>query len=67
MEQVMCRSCGEFTRARMDDGERLPIREECPRCGGTEFRDIHADREVRTDCEDTGAGCDETVAADEDD
>lgn len=66
MEQVMCQSCGEFTRAKMEEGKRVPILDECPRCGGAEFRDIHADRDVRTDRGNTGADSDETAEVDED-
>ena len=43
MEMVMCRSCGEFSQAKLEDGKRVPMKDECPQCGGVEFKDIHAD------------------------
>jgi predicted nucleic acid-binding Zn-ribbon protein len=52
MEMAMCRSCGEFTMALMEDGKRVPRADECPECGGTEFRDIHEDSIVRADDDD---------------
>jgi RNA polymerase subunit RPABC4/transcription elongation factor Spt4 len=47
IEMVMCRSCGEFTTAVMEDGKRIPRADECPECGGTEFKDIHEDSIIK--------------------
>lgn len=52
MEMVMCRSCGEFTQALMEDGKRVPMKDECPQCGGTEFKDIHEERVIEADDDD---------------
>ena len=46
MELVMCRSCGEFTTALIEDSKRVPMADECPECGGTAFKDIHEDRTI---------------------
>ena len=48
MEVVMCRGCGTFVRAVAVDGGLTPTRDACPKCDGTEFRDVHADRLVGT-------------------
>lgn len=40
MELVMCRSCGEFVTANNEDGVWVPLGEECPKCGGIEFKHI---------------------------
>lgn len=40
----MCRSCGEFTQAVMEDENRVPMKDNCPNCGGGQFKDIHEDR-----------------------
>jgi len=34
----MCRSCGNFVTALPEDGRLWPQKEECPKCGGTEFK-----------------------------
>lgn len=39
MKLLMCRSCGHFVTAALVDDDRVPIRHECPECGGTEFED----------------------------
>jgi predicted RNA-binding Zn-ribbon protein involved in translation (DUF1610 family) len=38
MELTMCLSCGEFVHAVKDDGEFVPNTDECPDCGGSEFK-----------------------------
>lgn len=38
MEMVMCRACGEFVNAVQEDRTFEPLREECPACGGAEFK-----------------------------
>ncbi|MFB6131624.1 MAG: hypothetical protein ABEJ28_12480 [Salinigranum sp.] len=40
MTTVMCTGCGEFVPASRRDGELLPVGEECPHCGGREFRQV---------------------------
>jgi len=35
---IMCRACGEFTTAKKEDGIFVPIKKECPACGGTKFK-----------------------------
>ena len=47
MAMVMCRSCGEFLQALIEDGMRVPLKEVCSDCEGTEFKDIHEDRIIR--------------------
>lgn len=49
MELVMCRSCGEFVTARRDDGQWVPMGDECPSCGGMEFEHAETDTVVRAD------------------
>lgn len=44
MEMVMCRSCGKFIPASLKDEKRVPKKNECPDCGGTEFKDTYTDR-----------------------
>lgn len=39
MELVMCRSCGKFVPAFPTEDVLKPLAEECPDCGGTEFKD----------------------------
>jgi predicted nucleic acid-binding Zn-ribbon protein len=48
MEMVMCRNCGEFVQATLTDGKRVPLRDECPECGGREFKDVHEGRNIDT-------------------
>jgi translation initiation factor 2 beta subunit (eIF-2beta)/eIF-5 len=36
---VMCRACGEFTQAMREDGELVPLFDECAACGGSTFVD----------------------------
>jgi len=52
MELVMCRSCGEFSPATMDNGKRVPLADECPECGEMEFKDIHEDSIIEADDDD---------------
>ncbi len=49
MDMIMCRSCGEFVTA-FPDGDALePSHDECPECGGTEFKDTDLDRAMHTE------------------
>lgn len=36
---LMCRSCGCFIEVLNIGDENSPWKEECPECGGTEFKD----------------------------
>jgi predicted nucleic acid-binding Zn-ribbon protein len=45
----MCRHCGHFVVAVERDGALVPLRDECPECGGTEFKDVHRGTVVRSD------------------
>ena len=45
----MCRSCGHFVTATLDDDAVVPIAAECPECGGAEFKDNENEALVRTD------------------
>lgn len=49
MKLVMCRACGEFTRAIQEDGEIVPLQDECPSCGGMEFKHNATETFIRTD------------------
>lgn len=49
MDLLMCRSCGEFVPAVPVDGDLVPKDDECPDCGGVEFKDNETDTIVRTD------------------
>ena len=49
IEQVMCRACGEFVQALPEDDGLVPLRETCPRCGETEFKEIDTGATLRTD------------------
>ena len=35
----MCRSCGEFVPAAPDGDTLKPVKDKCPECSGTEFKD----------------------------
>lgn len=48
MEMIMCLSCGAFLQARKKDGIWEPIKDECPDCGGNEFKHNDLDTVVRT-------------------
>lgn len=37
-EMAMCRSCGHFLAVLKEQGAWEPIKDECPECGGTEFK-----------------------------
>jgi len=52
MEMVMCRSCGEFSTATMDEDKWVSRVDECPECGGTEFKHLYADSTVEADDDD---------------
>lgn len=54
MNQLMCRSCGEFVVAARDGEALAPIPDTCPECKGTEFKDIDSDRVVQIDAELSG-------------
>lgn len=49
MEQVMCRSCGEFIEAKRREDELAPMADECPGCGGVEFKHHDTESVLRTD------------------
>jgi predicted RNA-binding Zn-ribbon protein involved in translation (DUF1610 family) len=49
MEQLMCVACGEFVSARVEEGRKVPLRSECPACGGTEFKDTETGARLVTD------------------
>lgn len=46
---LMCRSCGDFVLAYREGDTVVPAKDECPECGGTEFKDDENDEIVRTD------------------
>lgn len=46
---LMCRACGNFVRAVEEDGTLVPIKDSCPECGGTEFKDNNAESDERID------------------
>lgn len=46
---LMCRSCGNFVSASHDGETLVPVEDECPECGGTEFKDDETDEIIRTD------------------
>ncbi len=46
---VMCRGCGEFVRAKTEDEDIAPLRDECPHCGGVEFKHNDSGTIIRTD------------------
>lgn len=39
MDLVMCLSCGEFVQAVEENGQLVPLNDECPACGGRKFKD----------------------------
>lgn len=43
-DMVMCRGCGNFVTAVENDGSVTPLSEECPKCEGVKFEDIHTER-----------------------
>jgi RNA polymerase subunit RPABC4/transcription elongation factor Spt4 len=49
MKFVMCRSCGEFVPALPDGDSLVPQSDECPDCGGTEFKDNESGDIIQTD------------------
>lgn len=46
---VMCRSCGEFVQAKQTDEGVVVFKDECPACGGTEFKMNETGEVIRTD------------------
>lgn len=48
MNMLMCRACGSFVIAVKDGESLIPTKEECPECGGTEFKDNDSDRTIQT-------------------
>lgn len=40
---VKCVSCGMFLLASVDEGRKIPTRNSCIECGGTEFEDPAGD------------------------
>jgi hypothetical protein len=60
MHLVMCRSCGHFVEAVKEEGQLVPMADECVRCGGTTFKDNGSGRTIET-----GTGTD--TATDDDD
>ncbi len=49
MEFVMCRACGEFVQAFQEEGTYVPHRDECPACGGAEFKHNATETIIRAD------------------
>lgn len=49
MKMVMCRACGNFVQALERNGELEPLRDDCPQCGGTEFKDNDTGAAIRTE------------------
>ena len=49
MKSVMCRSCGQFEPAMMDENGWIPITDACPKCDGTEFKDNDSGRTLTTE------------------
>ena len=47
MIMLMCRSCGEFVLAKKEDETFRSLADECPDCGGQEFKHIHTDEVVQ--------------------
>lgn len=48
MNLLMCLTCGEFVNAVVEDGTLVPMKEACPHCGGTRFRDNESGRDLDT-------------------
>ena len=48
MEQVMCRSCGDFSTAVASDEGYVPIASACPACDGTSFEHTGTGHVVET-------------------
>lgn len=46
---VMCRSCGNFVEVIKKGGEWEVMKDECPECGGNEFKMNDTDEVMRTD------------------
>lgn len=42
----MCRSCGNFVSAFHDGDTLVPVTDECPDCGGTDFKDNENDESI---------------------
>ena len=47
MFMLMCRSCGEFTGAAKKEESLVPLKDECPDCGGKEFKNIHTEEVIQ--------------------
>ena len=45
----MCRACGEFVQAIPEEEEIVPMRGECPSCGGVKFKHNETETTIRTD------------------
>ena len=48
MELMMCRACGNFVSALRNGDVLEPVSDECPDCGGTEFKGIGSSRSTDT-------------------
>lgn len=48
MELVMCRGCGEFVEAATRGDDIRPLRDECPSCGGGEFKHVESGTTIST-------------------
>lgn len=46
---LVCTSCGELVSAFPDGDALVPSKDECPDCGGTEFKDNDSGNVIRTD------------------
>lgn len=49
MEMVMCRSCGNFTEVKRNNGKWEVVKDECPECGGREFKKTDTGEIIRTE------------------
>lgn len=49
MEFVMCLSCGGFVVSVRENGSYVPVPDQCPECGGVEFKHNASDTIVRAD------------------
>lgn len=49
MNMLMCLGCGEFVTATKDEESWVPLSNECPDCGGTEFKHNGSETVIRTD------------------
>jgi predicted nucleic acid-binding Zn-ribbon protein len=43
---LMCLSCGEFVRAKKEDGSYVPLPDECPDCSEEKFKNVHTEEVI---------------------